>query len=106
MRAVGLDHSWLLAEHAVLFTVRRLNLDLIAPARLDDALEVATRIQAMSGARLRVRQEVQRDGRLLVGGDLELAVMGTDLRPKRLPNALTARLAGWVAPKGDAADGA
>jgi len=106
MRAVGLDHSRLLAEHAVLFTVRRLNLDLIAPARLDDALEVATRIQAMSGARLRVRQEVQRDGRLLVGGDLELAVMGTDLRPKRLPNALTARLAGWVAPKGDAADGA
>jgi acyl-CoA thioester hydrolase len=103
MRALGLEHSRLLAEHGVLFTVRRLDLDLVAPARLDDALEVFTRIDAMSGARLRVRQEARRDGRLLAGGDLQLAVMGTDLRPKRLPATLTARLAAWLAPSGDEA---
>ncbi|MFP4360249.1 MAG: tol-pal system-associated acyl-CoA thioesterase [Alphaproteobacteria bacterium] len=106
MRAVGLDHSRLLAEYDVVFTVRRLDLDFVAPARLDDALEVATRVEAMSGARLRVRQEVRRDDRLLVGGNLELAVMGTDLRARRLPIALTSRLAAWVAVTGDAADSA
>ena len=106
MRAVGLDHSRLLAEHGVLFTVRRLDLDLAAPARLDDALEVVTRIDAMSGARLLVRQEVRRDDRLLAGGNLQLAVMGTDFRAKRLPRELTARLAAWVTPAGASADGA
>jgi acyl-CoA thioester hydrolase len=106
MRAVGLDHSRLLAEHGVLFTVRRLDLDLAAPARLDDALEVVTRIDAMSGARLLVRQEVRRDDRLLAGGNLQLAVMGTDFRAKRLPRELTARLTAWVTPADAAADGA
>jgi acyl-CoA thioester hydrolase len=106
MRALGLDHTRLLAEHGVVFTVRRLDLDLRAPARLDDALEVVTRIDAMSGARLKVRQEAHRAERLLVGGDLELAVMGVDLRAKRLPGALTSRLGAWVAPSGSAEDGA
>jgi len=96
MRALGLDHSRLLADYGVVFTVRRVDLELAAPARLDDALEVLTRLDAMTGARLRVRQEARRDGRLLAGGDLQLAVVGTDLRPKRLPAALTGRLAAWV----------
>lgn len=97
MRALGLDHSRLLADYGVVFTVRRVDLELAAPARLDDALEVSTRLDAMTGARLRVRQEARREGRLLAGGDLQLAVVGTDLRPKRLPAALTDRLAAWVA---------
>jgi acyl-CoA thioester hydrolase len=106
MRALGLEHSRLLAEHGVLFTVRRVALDLVAPARLDDALEVVTRVDAMTGARLKVRQEVQRQDQLLVGGDLQLAVVGSDLRPKRLPATLTARLAAWVAADGAATESA
>ncbi|NBB69036.1 MAG: tol-pal system-associated acyl-CoA thioesterase [Alphaproteobacteria bacterium] len=106
MRALGLEHSRLLADYGVVFTVRRVDLELAAPARLDDALEVLTRIDAMTGARLRVRQEARRDGRLLAGGDLQLAVVGTDLRPKRLPAALTDRLAAWVAAAPQPAKGA
>ncbi len=98
MRALGLDHSRLLAVHGVVFTVRRLQLDLAGPARLDDALETTTRIVAMSGARLHVRQEVLRAATLLAGGDLELAVVGTDLRPRRLPAELATRLRAWVEP--------
>jgi acyl-CoA thioester hydrolase len=98
MRALGLEHSRLLADYGVIFIVRRVDLELAAPARLDDALEVVTRIDAMTGARLRVRQEARRDGRLLAAGDLQLAVVGSDLRPKRLPAALTDRLAAWAVP--------
>jgi acyl-CoA thioester hydrolase len=106
MRALGLDHSRLLADYGVIFIVRRVDLELAAPARLDDALEVVTRIDAMTGARLRVRQEARRDGRLLAAGDLQLAVVGSDLRPKRLPAALTDRLAAWVASRAVPANGA
>ncbi len=106
MRALGLDHSRLLEVHHVLFTVRRLELELAAPARLDDLLEVTTRLRSMSGARLRVRQEARRDGWLLAGGDLQLAVVGTDLRPRRLPKDLTARLGAWIAPEAKDADDA
>jgi acyl-CoA thioester hydrolase len=106
MRALGLDHSRLLDEHGVIFTVRRLELDLAAPARLDDLVEVTTRLERMSGARLAVRQEVRRDDALLAGGDLQLAVVGTDLRPRRLPAALTARLMAWLAPRANTSDDA
>lgn len=106
MRALGLDHTRLLSEHGVLFTIRRVALDLAAPARLDDTLEVATRLEAMSGARLAVRQEVRRDGQRLVLANLELAVMGRDLRPKRIPAALTDRLAGWLPMRSPDAPGA
>jgi acyl-CoA thioester hydrolase len=106
MRALGLEHSRLLADYGVIFIVRRVDLELAAPARLDDALEVVTRIDAMTGARLRVRQEARRDGRLLAAGDLQLAVVGSDLRPKRLPAALTDRLAAWVASRAVPANGA
>ena len=106
MRALGLDHSRLLDEHGVIFTVRRLELDLAAPARLDDLVEVTTRLERMSGARLAVRQEVRRDDALLAGGDLQLAVVGTDLRPRRLPAALTARLTAWLAPRANTSDDA
>ena len=106
MRALGLEHSRLLADYGVIFIVRRVDLELAAPARLDDALEVVTRIDAMTGARLRVRQEARRDGRLLAAGDLQLAVVGSDLRPKRLPAALTDRLAAWVASRAVPAKGA
>jgi acyl-CoA thioester hydrolase len=92
--------------HGVLFTVRRLDLDLAQPARLDDALEIRTRIEAMTGARLRVRQEAWCGERRLAGGNLHLAVIGTDLRPRRLPADLTARLAAWVAPDPEGARGA
>ena len=94
MRAGGFDHSGLAKEHGVLIVVRDCNMEFIAPARLDDALEVRSQITTIGGASLSIRQEVFRpmpetgSDRLLVRVDLRLACIDQEFRPARLPPAL------------------
>ena len=94
MRAGGFDHSGLAKEHGVLIVVRDCTMEFIAPARLDDALEVRSRITTIGGASLSIRQEVFRPmpetggDRLLVRVDLRLACIDQEFRPARLPPAL------------------
>jgi len=94
MRAGGFDHTGLAKEHGVLIVVRDCTMEFIAPARLDDALEVRSRITTMGGASLTIRQEVFRPmpetggDKLLVRLDLRLACIDREFRPARLPPAL------------------
>jgi acyl-CoA thioester hydrolase len=99
MRAAGFDHSELAKDYGVLIVVRHCAMEFIAPARLDDALEVRSQVTTMGGASLTMRQEVFRPmtatngdqaglGQLLVVVELRLACVSTDLRPARLPAAL------------------
>jgi acyl-CoA thioester hydrolase len=94
LRAGGFDHTGLAKEHAVLIVVRDCTMEFIAPARLDDALEVRTRIATIGGASFTMRQEVFRPmpeaggDKLLVRLDLRLACIDREFRPARLPTAL------------------
>ena len=94
LRAGGFDHTGLAKEHAVLIVVRDCTMEFIAPARLDDALEVRTRITTIGGASFTMRQEVSRPmpeaggNKLLVRLDLRLACIDREFRPARLPPAL------------------
>ena len=94
LRAGGFDHTGLAKEHAVLIVVRDCTMEFIAPARLDDALEVRSRITTIGGASLTMRQEVFRPmpeaggDKLLVRLDLRLACIDREFRPARLPPAL------------------
>ncbi len=92
MRALGFAHSGIFAETGIVFTVRRLAADYRAPARLDDALTVATRIVEIGAATLRLDQLVCRDGAVLVALDLLVACVGHDGRPRRVPAGLRAAL--------------
>lgn len=94
MRALGFAHSEIAAETGIVFTVRRVAADYLLPARLDDLLRVETRIVEIGGARLRLDQRVRRDGVLLASLDITVACIGPDGRPRRIPPALRAALAG------------
>ena len=72
------------ADHGVLFAVRRCEIDYLAPAKLDDLLEVRTRIAEIRGASLIVEQRVQR-GRTLVQGLVRLACMTSAGQAARIP---------------------
>jgi acyl-CoA thioester hydrolase len=93
LRALGLDHPTLLARHGCQFTVRRCRVDFRRPARLDDLLHIVTCLASRGGARIELLQEVRRDGEALVLLEVELALVGTDLRPRRLPAELLRLLA-------------
>ena len=72
--------------------VRRLAAEYIAPARLDDALTVDTRVVEIAGATLMLDQRIRRDGQVLVALDVLIACVGPGGRPRRVPADLRAAL--------------
>ena len=95
LRLVGLRHTELMERDGVSFAVRRMGIEFVAPAKLDDTLEVVTRIVDMGGASLAVAQSVRRadqkdgpEGRELARADLTLALINRAGRPARLPASL------------------
>ena len=88
LRCLGLDHTALRARFGLTFTVRRCAIDYRAPARLDDLLEVQTRVVRLGGASLDLEQRVLRAAQPLTLLDVRLALLGPDLRAARLPPPL------------------
>ena len=90
VRELGLSQSALAdggAGHA--FAVRRAEVDFLKPARLDDLLEVETRLDAMGAASLDLGQTIRRldDGADLACLHIRLAFIRlADGRPARLPD--------------------
>ncbi len=89
VRDLGVDQNAMRAAGTV-FVVRRVEADFLAPARLDDVLEVETRTLSATGARLVMDQSVTRDGEVLFRAVATLACLGTGGRPARLPAILAA----------------
>lgn len=105
LRLAGFPHAAMVAETGTALTVRRCDIDFRQPARLDDALEVVTRIVDMGGATLDIEQDVRRAAGLAWGGveattgpaalvrlSLRLACINAQGRPVRLPAALRSLL--------------
>jgi acyl-CoA thioester hydrolase len=88
VRGQGLDQGAMRAAGLV-FAVHRIEADFLAPARLDDRLEVRTEIVARTPARLIVAQDVWRAQACLFRARVTLVCMGTEGRPRRLPAELT-----------------
>ncbi len=86
LRDLGVPHSEMTASHGLIFMVRRVKLDYLAPARLDEALVVVTEPLALRAASVELRQTVMRAGTRLVVIDIQLvAVRVADGRPGRIP---------------------
>jgi len=85
LRLLGHRHTGLMAEQGVSFAVRHVGIDFVAPAKLDDTLEVETRITDIGGASFAVAQSVRRDGRELARADVKVAMINRAGRPTRIP---------------------
>jgi acyl-CoA thioester hydrolase len=93
LRAAGVSHTALLARAEPLaFVVRRMTIDWIAPARIDDLLTVETRFEEIRGARMTMTQTIRRDGALIASAAVEAASMNLAGAPRRLPSDITAML--------------
>jgi acyl-CoA thioester hydrolase len=92
LRTGGLEHGRLLAEHGVSFAVRRCEADYRRPARLDDVLDVETRVAEAGGASVWLDQVVRRGTTELVRLKVQLACVARDGRPARFPPPILAAL--------------
>jgi acyl-CoA thioester hydrolase len=102
MRCMGFSHGLLLDRYSVLFALRRCAVEFRQPARLDDALEVRTRVMKVAGASFEGHQVIFRDARSLVEVETTLACLTPDGRPARLPDELREALADLCTDAGSA----
>ena len=89
LRARGVHHSEL-ARDGIAFAVRRLAIDFVRPARIDDLLEIRTEPVGLTGARLQLRQTIFRSGEVIASADLVIAAINREGRATRLPPAVAA----------------
>ena len=97
LRCAGVSHAEILKLDPPLgFAVRKINLDYLKPARIDDALTIETRFKTVKGARLVISQRVMCAAEVLVTAEVEAACIDLEGRPRRLPKTMLAQLQRYV----------
>lgn len=103
LRLSGVHHTELMdGKHGerIVWVVRRMEIDFVAPARIDDILTIETRTEKISGARIFMAQKLLRGEELLVSAAVEAAIIGESGRPRRFPREWAAAFLGRSAPAG------
>lgn len=102
LRALGFSQSALhaRADASIAFVVRRMTLDFLRPARMDDVIEIRTETLDVRAAAIELRQTVLRGRETLVEGSVCIACV-SDGRARRLPPELRAAFAALVARQSD-----
>lgn len=94
VRGLGVDQNAMKEELGVVFVVRRMEVDFLAPARLDDVLSVETELSQIKGASFVMDQRVLKGEQVLFTARVLVAVMDAAGRPTRLPGDMRAKMAG------------
>ncbi|MBK5932041.1 tol-pal system-associated acyl-CoA thioesterase [Halochromatium salexigens] len=96
LRALGFEQARLRAEQGILFAVRKMSLDFVRPAALDQALRVTLRLTAQRRASIDFEQRIlaARDDHVCCRAQVNIACLDADhLRPTRIPEAVLNALA-------------
>lgn len=104
LRALGAPHAELVEQHGSIFVVRRVEMEYLRPARLDDELDVLTGPWEVAGATVWVRQGFRVAGQEIGLLRVRLAcVRAADGHPVRIPRRWRAALgtAGDPGPGGE-----
>ncbi len=100
LRMTGHEQFDMLRDEGISFAVRFCQADYLAPAYLDDALEVHSTVNEVQGASMRMSQQIYREDQLLCDLRFRIAVMNRGGRPARMPKGIRNALARHVVPAG------
>lgn len=88
LRLLGTDARRLIdgsdSHEPAAFVVRRMNMEFLRPGKMDDVLQVVTRVQELGGASVRLQQCVERDGIRLFEAEVTLVLVSVSGKPLRL----------------------
>jgi acyl-CoA thioester hydrolase len=98
LREAGGEHPKLMAEQGIAFAVRRLAIEFVRPAKLDDLLRVESVMTGFTGARIELEQRVLRADALMAAATLTLVCLDRGGRARRIPPGLLAAFAGGLNP--------
>ncbi len=84
LRRLGLSHQQIAETTGVVFAVRRLQIEYLAPALMDDLLAVETKLSKLRGASIEFRQRILRAEKEIVAATVLVAAL-RESRPARIP---------------------
>jgi acyl-CoA thioester hydrolase len=97
-RSVGITRLANLEEpEPTAWTLRRVEIEYLRPARVDDLIEVHTRATLLTGARLGAEQNVFCGGTQLTRGIVEACIITLRGKPRRIPSEMREKLAPFAA---------
>jgi len=96
LRLVGIDQRAAHEAGEGAYAVSALAIRYLAPARLDDALIVSSRLHAIRAASAAIHQRVMRGGLILAEADVTAVFVAPSGRPRRQPSAWMAAFAPLV----------
>ncbi len=100
LRLLGIGHRDLEAGdwggESLGFVVRRMTVDFLKPARIDDLLSVTSEFASHSGARLNMTQRVLGNEGMLFEALVTIAMVDGRGRVARIPKALTDKMARYL----------
>ncbi len=92
LRLLGVHHAELHAGNGgtepAAFVLRRLEVDYLSPARIDEVLEVITETAETGGAHITMAQSVERGGKVLCRVRVKAVLINQSGRILRLPRSL------------------
>lgn len=95
LRLSGINHRELangVDSERLSWAVHKMNIDYHKSAHIDDILDIRTKVKKISGARITMGQVIFRNDFLLVTADVEVALVNSKGRPKRIPD----QFIGWL----------
>lgn len=94
LRDLGVHQSDLAASEQRGFMVVRVDVRYIAPARLDDLLQIESEVTRMGRASLHFAQSVSRNGELIVQSNIQVCCVETvNMRVAAIPKSVRIKLA-------------
>jgi len=85
LRDLGIEQKKLADEEGIFFVVRKFSGDLLAPARLDDLVEVHTDVKELNNASIVMAQKIVLNGKDIFTGEFLIACVSKELKPARIP---------------------
>jgi len=92
LRLAGAMLAALDAPEPTVWAILSADVQFRRPARLDDVVEVHTRLLSISGARMTIAQQILLDGALLVEGRIEACIITLSGKPRRVPSEVREKL--------------
>ena len=89
---LGINHGELNSKFNSIFVVRECNVKYHKPAKFEDNLEIQTHVFNKTPVRLNLKQEVVRDGEVLVVAEVELAVIDSNGSISKLSKELLEKI--------------
>jgi acyl-CoA thioester hydrolase len=88
LREGGINQSDLVENSNVMFVVKKADLEIFRPARLDDLIEIKSEVVEQKGARIFMEQNIYLEKTKLCNIKTCLAVINSNFKPVRLPEFL------------------